>query len=276
MALFIQEKNQKLLWDMVNRISNFRNLSIVYKESEFKNIIQYIYQKYSMYSLTVSQLQQVNRETMDLFAKRFSPPIQPNAISVPTNPIFSKITNGFLENREEKSQRQFQERQQLYEQMTTKPNFPSADIFLEKKNQDEIVITDDYIQEYQKQRNQDFFPFENPPVSIDSKTSPSIIQKPKWKVIDTIGENVIPEIETFDILNSNVTIVEPSFSKKNVSWSENIIDPISEIDYQWQKIREEFQEKITNLEKRIIFLESELEKTKLIQPIESISEVETI
>jgi hypothetical protein len=59
-----------------------------------------------------------------------------------------------VESKQEKSQREFTERQQLYERMTAKPETPSTELFLEKED-DAIQNIDEVIRKYQDERDKD-------------------------------------------------------------------------------------------------------------------------
>ena len=155
MSNYINHTNQTLLWNTVNKLPEFQKLSPLKKDFEFKKTIEYIYNTNRHKPLlTLSELQQLNRETIMAFIPRQEiqrqekPPLYHQPQQQPQQPLF--------ETKQEQSQRQFEERQNIYKQMNSKPDLPSPEIFKEKIEDTAIENMDALIQQYQKQREMEF------------------------------------------------------------------------------------------------------------------------
>jgi len=232
MSNYINNDNQRLLWKMAHKIPAFAQLDPPKKEFEFKRVVEYFYRKYSHLNvLSVSELQQVNRETLSVFL-----PKPPN-ISPPSVP--------FVESRQEKSQRDFQERQNVYEDMNRKPDLPNPEEMFREKNIDDEKIQnmDDLILNYQKQREIDFNAIAPPNIlPVNSKqTSPA-----KLKLLD---ETILTENDVDDLDSSRV------LNKKSVSWNSELLQPP-----EWQLRMDSLEQKIKELENRNDTLERRMEE----------------
>lgn len=145
MSQYVSVDNQNMLWRTAHKIPQFE--AHAQKETVFKQSIQFIYEKVShLSSMTPDQLQQANRDTMSHLVQQ-----------VRVLPSTPSQTNFVVESKEEIFQRQFQERQQQYDQMNAKPNLPDASEMFKEKETDEgrIQNMDALIAEYEDQRNKD-------------------------------------------------------------------------------------------------------------------------
>ena len=257
MANYIHHNNQTLLWNAVNKIPEFQKLSPPKKDFEFKQIIEFFYHKIKNKSiLSVQELQLLNRETLMAFIPNKSqiqpqtqspsfgkPPLYKQSIQQPQNRVF--------ETKQELSQRQFEERQNIYKQMNSKPELPSPNIFKDKEEDTKIENMDVLIQQYQTQREMEFQQYIPPlPVSVSD-----LSQKPRIRIL----EDIDLKKENLDIINvfeekQNETI------KKNVSW-----DSISNQEYiiedYWEKRINQLENRIVVLEEKIVNMEIQKEVT---------------
>lgn len=237
MSNYINKNNQQLLWKSVHQIPAFAKLDPARKEYEFKNVIEYFYRRVSSRgTLTIPELQQLNRETISAFLPSTPLPTPTPPPPMPSPQNFSPISSSsipLVESRQEKSQREFQERQNMYERMNAKPDLPSADIFLDKTADDGVIQNmDELILRIQKERE------------LDYKTIPPPVEPPKkLKVLEEtpLSDKDVKDIDSY---------------KKTVSWSENLVSiqnesPKYELSIEWQ-------ERILKMEKRIDFLENAL------------------
>jgi hypothetical protein len=238
MSNYIHSNNQQLLWKAVNQIPAFSQLNPPKKDFEFKQVVEYFYHKNAhKMILSLPELQQLNRDTISAFIPK-KPPLVPTQ----SKSIMSERPS-FVETKQEKSQRQFQERQFEYEQMNVKPELPSPDIFLEKGNDEQTIQNmDELILQYQKQREMDLVPFDIQPPIIP----PNVPKVPKK--LNILDSTVFPEKEVYDLDN-----------KKSVSWSntltvENDPDPYPDVD-----IPLKWREKIESLERNMKALEKKIE-----------------
>lgn len=258
MSNYIHPTNQTLLWNTVNRIPEFQKLSPPKKDLEFKQMIEFFYHKVSHKPiLSISELQQINRDTILAFI-----PSQQPIQSQPTQPMdftngFTRDPNGFTrdQGREPRipTQNQFEERQNIYKQMTTKPDLPSPEIFKDKEDT-AIENMDVLINQYQKQRELEFKQFIPPtPVLVPPPPPhPQITKKnPHIRILEEISEK---EKEKIGIL-----IEDEGKNEKKVSFSSNNQEYITEDDY-WEK-------KMSKLEERIFLLEEKLLANEIKQEV---------
>lgn len=163
MDWYINESNQDLLWNTIHRVPSVSLIPLSIRESIFKNIIEYYYGLVpNNQILDLSQKKEINRNTISTFlakTQNINTPSLSNTRNInsaiptmETNPVHK-----MFESKQDKSQREFSERQQMYEQMTAKPDIPSADIFREKTDPDDDTIhnMDDLIKQYQIEREKD-------------------------------------------------------------------------------------------------------------------------
>lgn len=221
MSNYIHSANQTLLWNTVNKIPEFHNLSPPKKDFEFKQIIEFFYRK-NMHKpiLSIQELQQLNRETI----LAFIPPSQPSK-----NPTH---------------QSQFEERQNVYKQMSAKPDLPSVEIFKDKYDDSAIPVEnmDALIHQYQKQREVEFNQFIPP-----NPSQVPIQQKPRIRILEDISAG---------------NLEEEDINKKKVSFSLKTETQEYSIDDFWEKKISQLEERILLLEKQVFIKEKEEEKKK--------------
>ena len=245
MDSYLHPENQHKLWTTVTQIPMFHSLPQQQKEYEFKRIIKFFHEKTRNEIRSKSDLQRVNKETILSFVEQFkNPHASPSPSLTSQNRPF-----GFVETRQEQYQRQFQERQQSYEQMVAKPSLPSPDIFLEK-NVEEKAITDELIEEYQRQRAAELQKYSIPPPNL---TTPNP-KKPSFHIEGEIEDPIVLGIMPLDNDDNNNT---------HVKWSDSLVDPITEEETRWISVRNQF----LVFEKRLEKMEHKLEEmqTKLSQ-----------
>jgi hypothetical protein len=259
MANYIHNTNQTLLWNAVNKIPEFQKLSPPKKDFEFKQIIEMFYRKISDKPyLSTQELQNINRETLLAFIPKqyqtsySKPPLHPQT---QPNPV------KFFETKQELSQRQFEERQNIYKQMNSKPELPSPEIFKEKDEDSKIENMDVLIQHYQQQRDIEFQQFiPNPPISINPTPTPNINPttkaNPRMRILEDVTEREKEKL-FMDVDRENKIEI-----KKNVSWSS-----ISNQEY---TIEDYWENKISKLEQRIFLLEEQLIKTEVYISLEKV------
>jgi len=273
MANYIHHANQTLLWNMVNKLPDFQKLSPPKKDFEFKNTIEYLYNmNRHKPSLTLQELQQLNRETIMAFVKeKPNPNPNPNP-SYEKPPLYPQPqqqtqqqpqTFPTFETKQEQSQRQFEERQNIYKQMNSKPDLPSPEIFKDKIEDTAIENMDALIQQYQKQREMEFQQYTPPPpISSGEKEKKEPLEKKKQKLrmLDN-NANLSLSLNAID-LDLDVTA-----NKKNVSWSTTQnIEYVIEDDY-WEKKIIELNDKLSH---RITILENRLDKQEVVFSLEKI------
>ena len=139
MSLFVTTKNQDILWRMLQQHPRFYNMEFTQKNILFRNTIEAIYSENENVQLNYQQLQELNKQTIREILERFS------------------RTNKMVESSEDRSVRQFREREEEYNNMTKKPDLPDSKKMFEESVLSDDVITnmDERLQQYQTQRTLD-------------------------------------------------------------------------------------------------------------------------
>ena len=306
MSNFISSSNQILLWNAANKIPTFSNQSYAQKESDFKNIIENMYQKIAHKpNVSISELQQINRETIVSFLspsnvktssnanpslninpslnvnyppinqtypnqKQFPSPTQynlPNSFSQ-SNP---QQTN-FVESREEQFFRQFKERQTEYDKMVAKPNIPDPSTIFKEKEEDnqKIQNMDVLIQQYQQQRESEFIKYAPPPIEIRGEnlrtsTTVSSAANPVQMTVKPI--KILEEISNPNLEFDDLDKSREN-SKKSVSWSDTLETVVAHEDHIIPIATKEFSqlmELYQQLLNRVSLLEQKLEHSENIK-----------
>jgi hypothetical protein len=198
--------------------------------------------------LNVQELQQINRETILAFI-----PQQPQQIQQQQQQLqqlqqqqIPQIQKPMFETKQEKSQREFEERQNIYKQMNTKPELPSPEIFKDKYEEDAIENMDVLINQYQKQREIEFNQFIPPPPVSQLQPQSQQNKNPRIRILEDISEKdkekISIEVET-----------EETKEKKKVSFSPNNQEYTTD-DY-WEKKFSQLEERIFLLEEKIANIE---------------------
>ena len=236
MSNYIHPTNQTLLWNNVNKIPEFQKLSPPKKDLEFKQMIEFFYHKVSHKPiLSISELQQINRDTILAFIPSQQAILQqqqqqriPMDFTTRDPSGFTRDPSGFTrdQGREPRipTQNQFEERQNIYKQMTTKPDLPSPEIFKDKEDT-AIENMDVLINQYQKQRELEFKQF-IPPTPSTPQQQIATKKNPHIRIFEEISEK---EKEKIGIL-----IEDEGKNEKKVSFSSNNQEYITEDDY-WEK-----------------------------------------
>lgn len=239
MALFIHNKNQELLWGVINKTQIFQLVFAYSKNNEpelwFRAHIQQYYQKINGKILSIEDLNVCNHEIVAImmnnlksFSDNNNNPTQHQPFQEPSQPTQLPYT---VENKQELYSRQFNERQKEYELMNTKPSPPVPDINNNIKDE-AISNMDELIKLHMQQRDAELKQFA--PQSI---TQPSPLEnsfKPSNIKIANTNENIrlIPDV----VLN------EQEKTRKNVSWSDN-----NESDNIYKELHKELDELKTHV-----------------------------
>jgi hypothetical protein len=207
--------NQTILWNTDNRIPAFIQMSPPKRDLEFKRITDSFYRENANKPiLSIDELRELNRKTVLAFLpstssstlSREKPPLHP---STPVS------ESNMVETRQEKQERAFQDRQNMYAQMTEKPNPPVPEMFKETVEDVKITNMDELIASYQKQRN-----LEIPVIPIPS-VIPSITKQEKSKITFLEGavDPISLDIEDIDI---DLEKEKENREKKNLAWNINL------------------------------------------------------
>lgn len=164
MSSYISTDNQNLLWRLLHQHHLFTQCTEEYKTNVFRETVETIYYEIQPNtSLTYKELQLLNQKTLQTIIQGINPPAKIQ--QPPSPPLPPKMQ--MVETSEEKSVREFNERQQMYENMSAKPNLPDASsLFQEQaKGENNEVITnmDELLEKYQAQRDLDVPKIETKP-----------------------------------------------------------------------------------------------------------------
>lgn len=219
MALFIHNKNQELLWNVINKTQIFQLVFSYSKNNEpelwFRAHIQQYYQKIQNKILSVKDLNSCNHEMVAIMMNNLKSFSENNGNAAlqqnhqPPQQMDQQLPHT-VENKQELYSRQFNERQKEYELMNTKPTPPVPD--MNNNIKDEAISNmDELIKLHMQQREAEMKQFAPQPIT----------QTPLENSFKT--NNNIKITST----NENITLMpdgvlnETDKPRKNVSWSDN-------------------------------------------------------
>ena len=228
MALFVHNKNQELLWSVINKTPIFQQIFANSTRNEpelwFRAHIQNYYQKIQYTNIGSQDLPEYNRELISImmnnlneFAKEQYVPSQPVVNNPPmnspmTSPTYQSSQLPYaVENKQEAYNRQFDERKREYDMMNSKPDLPKVDFGGNVKDS-AISNMDELIKQHMQQRDAELQKYAPPPME-------NMIQPGSQNKIDkTENISLVP-----DVIMST-TENEPADNKtgKKVSWAEKL------------------------------------------------------
>lgn len=172
MTLFISDKNQQLLWSILNKNEDIKNLDTEFKSNWFKQTVGIYYEKYINTYLTTKNIVNINKEFIihiknDLkFIKEYNnKKEEENKIYIQEIESQQKYINeqqekqnkeDFLKSyntdkKDDDVSRNFHERQTEYTNLLT-PKPPDDVDFSEKKDEDPITDISALLEKQQKER----------------------------------------------------------------------------------------------------------------------------
>lgn len=202
MSLYIHAENQKLLWNIMNKLPLITDFFEPYpqhhKEQWFKSVIQLFYDKYKTRRLQLNDLHQLNQETIAYIVQSIREKTQtqsyPTATPPPSSPLYSPPSSSAvspssralspsssaeaIENRQERVDKkqdqihqQFTARQNEYTSMFNKPTPPEVN-FRETEEDTAISNMDELIRQHMAQREfelKQYAPPMPPPMNIQAE-----------------------------------------------------------------------------------------------------------
>jgi hypothetical protein len=257
MSLFIHNKNQELLWSVINKTQLFQLVFAYSKNNEpelwFRAHIQKYYQTIQNINLSIEDLNTCNHEIIAIMLNNLksfsenvgqqSPPQQQQPYQQPQYQQSNQPTQHqyqyqqtqlppqsqlphTVENKQELYSRQFNERQKEYELMNAKPSPPLPDINDNIKDE-AISNMDELIKLHMQQREAEMRQFTTLPVA-PPPTFENSFRPTNLKIAET-NENIS--------LIPDAVISDADKPRKNVSWSD---DNLNEKFY--QDLHKEFDE----------------------------------
>jgi len=235
MALFIHNKNQELLWNVINKTQIFQLVFAYSKNNEpelwFRAHIQQYYQKIQNISLTSENLNNCNHEIIAImlnnlksFSENLGQPQQQQHQQIPPQQFQQQPQTQLpytVENKQELYSRQFNERQKEYELMNTKPAPPVPDINNNIKD-DAISNMDELIKLHMQQREAEMKQYSPLP----------LVQPPLENTFKPNNIKIADNNENIRLIPDAVFINEENKLKKNVSWSDDNVNTINEKMYE--------------------------------------------
>ena len=224
MALFIHNKNQELLWNVINKTQIFQLVFAYSKNNEpelwFRAHIQQYYQKIQNISLTSENLNNCNHEIIAImlnnlksFSENLGQPQQQQHQQIPPQQFQQQPQTQLpytVENKQELYSRQFNERQKEYELMNAKPTPPVPDINNNIKD-DAISNMDELIKLHMQQREAEMKQYSPLP----------LVQPPLENTFKPNNIKIADNNENIRLIPDAVFINEENKLKKNVSWSDD-------------------------------------------------------
>lgn len=174
---FIEEQNQELLWNVFNRFPNMNSVHPDIAQNIFQETLGEIYDiiPKNVVQLSKYELQDLNKKTISIFWDKITKQTQQFSLSVNSFNNTPANTNSYYETPLEKTNRDFENKQQQYEAMNAKPKLPDpTDMFQEPVGDGEdqaIQNMDELIARYQQQRDLDV-PIVQTTEGSESETSP--------------------------------------------------------------------------------------------------------
>jgi len=224
MALFVHNKNQELLWTVINKTPIFQQVFANSTRNEpelwFRAHIQSFYQKIQYTNIGSQDLPEYNRELISImmnnlseFAKEQYVHSQPVANNPPmSSPTYQSSQLPYtVENKQEAYNRQFDERKREYDLMNSKPDLPKVDFGGNVKDS-AISNMDELIKQHMQQRDAELQKYAPPPME-------NIIQPVSQLKIDK-NENIslVPDV----IMSPTENEPADNKSGKKVSWAEKL------------------------------------------------------
>ena len=261
MALYVSVENQKLLWEYTQKIPAFQQYDAETRGTLFKNTMRRFFEQQDGRTLSLADLQQMNRETIATLVnacRQQQTTVSPlskdqgysysslatSLSSTLSSSSSSSLSIGgfggatpvskefFSEQKQGEIQRKFDERQQEYSIMTKKDP-PKPIDFREVEEMDKpIENMEELIRIQMKQRQLDVAP-----AMANTKENITVLQ--------------IHENEVLDVSSVNILTAQPT---KKVSWTTDQLDEPSVV----QELREE----IANIK---IELRGAIEKIKVLE-----------
>ena len=261
MNLYINPDNQKLLWNIINNnpfITHFFNiLPPTEKQLWFKHIIEKIYFENQQKIITYESLKELNKATLTFMLQdiknKQNPSVQPiqrehpNQINTP--PIVK-------ENKSDVFQHQYDERQQIYQDMVKK-EVPDEIDFSTKVEDGAIKNMDELIKQHQNERELDIQKFQPQPLTMEKPPKLNIDKSSDINIekeTETIQSDVKQEPKMKQVTWGNINIYfDNDESKENFTMYQ---EDISIIHNQYHELHQE----VTNLKEEIVMIKEQLSK----------------
>jgi hypothetical protein len=228
MALFVHNKNQELLWTVINKTPIFQEVFANSTRNEpelwFRAHIQNYYQKIQYTNIGSQDLPEYNRELISIMMNNLSefakeqyvhsqqvvnnPPMS----SPMTSPTYQSSQLPYtVENKQDAYNRQFDERKREYDMMNSKPDLPKVDFGGNVKDS-AISNMDELIKQHMQQRDAELQKYAPPPMENMIQPSSQI------KIDKTENISLVPDVIMSPTEN------EPADNKpgKKVSWAEKL------------------------------------------------------
>jgi len=247
MALFVHNKNQELLWSVINKTPIFQQIFANSTRNEpelwFRAHIQNFYQKIQYTNIGSQDLHEYNRELISImmnnlngFAKEQYVPTKPVINNPPlTSPTYQSSQLPYtVENKQEAYNRQFDERKREYDMMNAKPDLPKVDFGGNVKDS-AISNMDELIKQHMLQRDVELQKYAPPPMEN------TILPSSPLKIEKNENISLVPDV----IMPMDNEVAADNKSGKKVSWAEKLEE------YNYTKLDDCIKE-ITDLKEQVL------------------------
>lgn len=176
---YIDAANQEMLWNLFHKIPKVASLEYNIRQSIFQESLGEMYEQITpnVFHFSRDELKEWNKKTIATFVRRIQGYVDTSSTVVPSVPSPTYSDGHYVyETIEEKTNKQFKEKQIQYESMTRKPSVPKpSDLFQEPTTEDDGAIQnmDELIAQYQQQRDNDLPPLSMPKENLSSKEIPT-------------------------------------------------------------------------------------------------------
>ena len=240
MSLYIQTDNQLLLWNTISKTpllqQGFANITA--QHEWFQTIIQQFYQLHKTRQLTVQELQQINRQTIAYMIqtlKQTPKPMQTNSGSLISKTEQVSVTRDYMmEQKQDIISRQFQERQNEYDDMLKRGPVQEIDFRLATEPDKPLENVDTIIQEQMKRRNYEI-------QQVTATTAAAAAQEPS----SSTTKKVHWSTEEVSIQNEMVDLSDPSATNNISALAKHIpylLETMADMREQLRCLREELDE----------------------------------
>jgi hypothetical protein len=205
---YIASENQEILWNTFHKIPKVSSLDYPIRQSIFQECLGEIYHQLSpsVFHFSREELQELNKKTISLFLKKIQDTLGKNDptshVHIHERPFVSN-TNYVYETVQERTYKEFEEKQKQYDMMTKKPDLPKpSELFHEPTDIDglgesTIQNMDELIAQYQQQRDLDVPKYEGSlgiSESDSSSSSSSPKKSPKESIVEKSDREYLAEI----------------------------------------------------------------------------------
>lgn len=205
MSSFLHPSNQEVIWKVLHNIPSVETFSYEKKVFIFQNAMKEVYNTFSNAEISIEELKQANKKVIDIIQKSISVEKNDHVLNKNVQPVYTSTK--VYETQFETTSRNFEEKKEIYNKMTEKPNIPESKDLFKEPNCDDTKITnmDELIEEHQKQREYDLEIY---------KTSPNEKNKTNDREEQSLFNTIIEKIE---LLEKRIYVLEKYHNESSLT-----------------------------------------------------------